>query len=44
MKQISVAMQDELHQRLKKASENDKRKIADWVRVLIEKELEKRNA
>jgi predicted DNA-binding protein len=42
MKAVSISMQDKLYDRLKAISEKDKRKMADWCRILIENEIEKR--
>ena len=38
---ISIAMQKELYDRIKKASTDDQRAMADWCRIAIKKELKR---
>lgn len=39
MKAVSITMKEQLYERLKTVSKEENRSMADWCRILIEKEI-----
>ena len=39
MKAVSITMKEQLYERLKTVSKEENRSMADWSRILIEKEI-----